>query len=879
MLKLLNILFFVMSGFVCDLYFFEPGTAITSATGPTNADGAVDVSVLTSSGLTPLFAINSDPAYATRTNTTGTFTGLVPGTYVINCRISDNCMKELTVVIPYVETWNTKYRIRHKSITDIRVELRFDIEKLSYTGDVLYPESTGEPIKVEWINEGGVDIFYPVIGSTCIIGLNSRNNGEFDEFENYSEKEYRGTFYINGVQKWQGFAIPMNNEEPYNWKTNYDVILCFTDGLKDLDSKEFSDDSGNHPSTRISILDAMVFCLNKTNLRLNIKEAMNIYPSGVDTGGTTSILGQIFFDPVVYLQADGKMEDCLSVMSSLLQNLLARVYQANGTWWIDNPTLKTGSAVPTRTLTSQGADFGNANVDYRVLIRKASALAPKVTFMEQSARKNHTPMYGAVKLTFDLGLENDQNLLPVDDFQDEDISNGQLKGWQIDKTNGANATAELLEEDKIKTLKISFDPAFGGEYVLISSEPITLNDPGTPFKMRFSFDLYTTPFFGTNPYIEVEYAILFEGQLSDYFLLPAISNGGNVFGNDTDQVIDGQYLRFYVTEHNNWKTVTVDIYTDPAGLSGEFPGDLQVVFRLKDNILYDYASLADLSGVDVNDASTYPLRTYANKARALWSDVFHSTGDPINIYELEAGDDADDQPNVVRGFAGPYQWNLKASVVEPTIHECWVTSIKLRNVRLAYLPGGTDPISEITYESTFGPNVKKTYELKLRHGDLPTISDTNPDPNMNYANISHGWLSRYNGIDPFGVPTSGWGYIADGGATIETPPRNLLQLLSDFIRGHYQAVRRKLTAEIDLSEVFPDFSNSFYETKTGKIYIPAALGLSARAATEQIEILEALQGTPIPNDDNNNPNPNVEPPPSVIDFDPDDFDSSDFYTE
>lgn len=863
-------LFILSMAYTCDLFFFEPGTAITPASGPSAADGEVNVAVLTDD--TPLFSISaatspSDPPYASRTNTTGNFTGLIPGNYIVNARTNDNCKKELTVVIGYEVTYNPRWRVQHQSIQG-GFTVRVDIEDNQYSGAVTDITGQSVPTELRWANESSESVFQPVIGSELILNVKSPTDGYFDELTGcLDERRFRATYYVDPgsgyAQKWQGFFIPMNGVEPYDLEKNFDVSFTFSDGLADLDAIPFSDDSGNAPGTRITVFDGIMFCLNKTGLQLNIWDTMQLYPLGVTVNDGISALKLIYFDPKVYLQEDG-MEPCGTVLRSLLLCLGARITQSDGVWMIDNPTLKTGSTTKTRKLTYNGGSLGNAAEAYRIMLRAKSASDPKLLWRDRTQFKAHQPMYGELSFTFVYAIEEKNNIL-TDGFIDEDIVNGQLEGYQIDKTNGPNATAELLLEENINTLKVSFDPAFGGEYVLLSSEKVAITDPGTPFRMRFSFDIYTTPFFGTNPYIEVEYAILFEGQLSDYFLLPAISNGGNVFGNDTDQVIDGQYLRFYVTEHNSWKTVTVDIYTDPAGLSGEFPGDLQVIFRLKDNILYDYASLADLSAVDVDTASAYPLRTYANKTRALWSDVLHTGGDPINTYELEAGDDATAPPDIVRGTSGVYQWNLKSAVLEPAIHECWLTSLKIRNVVLAYLPDGADPEEKTVDTFVINANVKRTLPVIFRHGDMPD--------DENYKNISFGWFSYLDGDEQ--VPTTRWRRRGDFGITAA---KSLLLQMREMYLGQYGIDRWKLSGSQVCLGVMPFIGLPVYEVRTGRIYTTTSVSIMSKGTDATIEMIESLLGAPIVDESTPDPDPEVEPPPSTVDFDDDDFDTDDFYT-
>ncbi len=883
-LKLLSI----MAAFVCDLNFDLPATDITAATGPSNPDGAVSVAVTTNSGLTPKFALNSDPSYASRTNTTGVFTGLLPGTYTVNCRLSDNCVRELTVTIIDTNVWVPRYRLQFGTITDSGLSHRFDIEQLNYIGGLSYPEAGAEPVVVEWRNEGGVDPFVPLLGSSCSVTLNSRTDGEFDDLNTYNEKKYRGSYYINGSLRWQGFLTPMNNEEPYNQETNYDVVLFFTDGLQDLESKPFSDDSGNEPVLRMSALDAIVFCLNKTNLMLPIEESVGVYP--VEATTTLSILDQIFFDPAFFLE-DGEMRSCKDVIREIMLSLGASLLQADGAWHITNPTLKTASSVLVKHLTYKGAYQSYEDIDYRILLRKNSALGNKITFAEGSGRKANIPMYGAIKFVHDLGIKELNTILVSGDFEDEDIINGQLKNWQVDASsctelnnyyNPLNIpgverfySIETVEESRAFVAK-TYLPAVAfnrvDEKFTISSLPVPIVSTGNDNILKITFDTLVIPSTAIAgvPWVYFDYAVSIEG--TDTFFLANVNDAqGNltfIIDDPGNPLIDGKYQRVYVDDFNTFKKIEINTSIGPLNV-----GDLQIEFRPSTNPAYEYASFSELNNVDAVDL----LRKGLIKTSMF--DELGGVYDSLFFYELLPIEDST-KPQSIPDYiiAGPtvdpaieaYVWVLRQQCVyfpsgDPFPKQATLmNSFALDNVSIKYIPNGEEPEQEVISETVIDNNVKRTLEVTLPLADLPY--------DENLRNISTAWLSLSNG-----TPTSMWKLVGNP----SLPARSLIDLMTSLYRSQYQLPRRKLMGEFDLFHAMPFPSNTIYEVRSGKIYVIASDTFMARQALAGLELLEALQGTAIPEnvpDPTPNPDPDVEPPQSTADFSSADFDSSDFYT-
>lgn len=856
-----------MSGTVCDLVFIPYVTSSTPSSNPTASDGSVITQASSSTG-TIRYSINGDIPYFSRTNTTGTFTGLVPGSYIVNARTSNGCMAEITVIVSYEVNYGVKYRLQYGTVSRSGFSHKFDIEELYYAGPILYPEYGSEPVTIEGRNEGGIDPFATVIGSVCTVNLNSRTDGEFDELNTYDEVKYRGSWYVNEVLKFQGFLTPMNSEESYNQKTNYDVSLTFIDGLQDLEYKEFSDEFGNPILTRISILDAVLACLKKTNLELGIKESANLYPDGTVLDGVSSILGQIYFNPDVFKNDDGTYQNCKQALNDLLVSISGQIKQSDGYWQIDNPTLKTGSATPTRNLASDGGTINGTNYDYRVRLRSNQQLAPRITFSDQSGRKLNIPMYGEIKFVHDLGIDGDNNnMLVTGEFEDQDIDNGQLKGWAITQTQDPSEVALSIETDSDRTGKTMFQAIFDTstfnapfptvsipeKYVILTADDVIIDEfaAGTVLKVSFDVKAFIENTIQSLPYVCIDYSMSFIDNSGVPFIVSRLSNGDYAVFQTTlvdNTLVDGEWLRTFIDDAEQWKSVSFDV-TQFDTTSIDWPLTMSFKIRIVRNSLYDVNGLVQLKAIDTDGVNGLVNTQMNNRRRqrfTIGSNVY------IRTYFLQGGEEtADDFETVKPDDSSVYVWKLQNKFYDQQNILAWLRKINLRHVVVSYLPGGQQPESTIEEIRQISTNVKNTLDVSLPFADLPD--------DINLKNVSKSWFSFEDG-----TPTSLW-KILGAPDSLNNVPKNLIGRMADLYTAQYRTQRWKLSGVFDLVEAMPLLSNTVLEERTGKVYVVSSNRIMTHGAQAEAELIEALESS------------DIQPPPPINDFDSDDFDSNDFY--
>lgn len=889
---------------VCNLLFNTPSCFAVNASAPGQPDGSIFVSALDGSSVaTVRYSLNSDFVYPFG-QSSGLFSGLVPGTYTVYARNSTTCRATIELTVGTVSAYAIRYRLDFHDLKSLPTlgsnrKWRLDIEDKEYSGSVSDLEGAGEdPVIVEWRGESSEDIFSDnVISSSLRVALNSRTDQEFIDFYTYDERRFRASLYLYSGGSyglyWRGFLTPMLYSEPYVSKRNYDVNLIFTDGLADLKDVEFTDDSGNRPQDRIPIFNALNYIINKTNIALNFWETVNLYATGMTFGTDDSTLEQAYIDPLNYRKEDGTNLDCRTVLGYLLDFMGCRLYQSNGRWNIDLISEKTASSVATRKRTENYGLISGGNESPRIMLRVAGAVPPKVTLAEQSGVMSIAQTYGTVRLRYKLGLEEINNLLPYGSFEAEDLDNGQFKGWQADLANNADGYVglERLTGDRSGyAFFAQFNALDGTEtgaavtrYIELTSDSVNMAAPEGPagggiggaggpttpvtyYRIRISFDVYTRPIF-ENCYIAIDYMLRFTD--TGHYLQPGVnSEGARIFSTYTDALLEGKYNRTYIDSHLKWTTISFDCIVDDVDMEGP----LEFEFKISGNPIYDHATLASLRAVDTTE-----LYVQQNLTRQR---VINNTFAAQHLeYRLRPGTDAESGVQIVRptnynGTTNAWVWELARSYGVPgypvdelvygypyQYYSQWLQNILIDNVHLGYLPGEAEPVEEVVVTETPYPGIKQTLEKELFHGDLEAGA-----LDANYKFITRGYLTTSDG-EPI---VSGWKRRG------VTEYYQISQLLGKMIRGQYQEMRRKLSGTLDCPDTMPTLWNTLQEVRTGKVFQFMALTCYLRTNKADFEAIETLSGGD-PLDESTNPGgtPGTVEPPVVTRVHSTDF-SSDF---
>lgn len=863
---------------VCNLVMFTPGCFAIRATTPGIADGSVTAVAIDSSSASPIrYSLNSDFTYPSGGQASGTFTGLLPGTYTVYARNSTSCRAQITLIVGFVSEYAIRYRLPFKDPYNNQYKLEIeDTEHDSLTVNDLIGGSV--PVRIAHRGESGEDIFYPVISSVIEVSIISQTDQQYIDFYTFDERRFRAKVY-----KWNGssydlyhvgYLTPMLYSEPYVLKQGYEIMLSFTDGLADLVNYDFTDDGGNIINDRIPIFNAINYIINKTDIELNYWETVNLLASAMDSGDGDSALEQGYIDPKAYKNADGTVKNCREVLGYLMEFLGARIYQSNGRWNIDLVSEKTASTVLTRKRTSNYGTIGEDNESPRVLLRRSTAASPRVTWKDQTQVMSIPHTWGTIKLTHNLGIENKNNLLPYGEFKGEDIEAGQFKGWQIDDSNGNGATFGLENIERNGELNdvlfVDFSACpIGDNFVLLQSLPVLYDYPG-PFSyqwIKVSFDVYTRALF-TKAEIYLDYAVKLNSGL---YITPRVYDTSNIYGPGkrvistfTSELIEGKYNRLIISESLTWKTISFEFpiyFTSLNSISSD--GPLEIEFKIRSNPIYDYVSISDLKTEPVEQIVNADT-IFWNKKRRVKDTV--SGKDVIRIYEIERGNYAESLPDIVQPndfsssspFTKVYTWRLRETVEIEATDKNWLQNILIDNVKLEYIPDGEPPIESLFVTEVPNPKIKQVYEKELLHGDMSTKTQKVWSGSLvqyqdnNFKHIQRSYISLEDG-----TPITGnWSRRGI------TENYTITELLAKMLRGQFQELRWKETGTMMCPDGMLSFWNTVHEVRTGKIYQLISLVQNLKFAEAEVEMIETLSGgDPLDEsaDPGGDPGP-VEPP-------------------
>lgn len=831
----------------CSLTFQD--VEITKATDDTTSDGEISLHASDSvyGGTTwykifPASASIPDFTYPNGDNTTGEFTGLSAGDYIIAARTSTTCYVANQFTVGIETTYATRFRLEFNSIDrnsfidynnqsvefGANNQFRLDVEEANYLGSIEEVIGSSTPVMHSWRGEGNQNPFEnTVVASELQVSFISESNLYFIDLFTSDEKKFRYKFYLynqwsNGfILLFQGFHLPMIYEEAYVDRTNYEVSFVATDGLRNLDGFEFSDDSGNYFEGRMSMIKAIAACLKKTGSRLYIHDMVNIYTEGMDSG--LGSLAQRYFDPIVYKNSDGTFQDCLTVLNSLL--LGCNLYQANGVWNIELVSDKCNTTLY-KNIFDHNGDFisTESTPSKRILLRNASSVSPKVVFTGQP-RLKVAQTFGSVKCTYNLGIEEENNLLRQGTFEAVDPDNGQLVGWSVNLDIPERIAIVKSPGREGNCLAVVFQNNDDGlPYVFLTSETVEIRGTSSDFKLKLSFDLYTIPVV-TNTYIWFDYRMYIDSPNGRYYLqhildydsgLPAFQQGTTALVNDEG------FIRVHIDNHAVWKTYEIETLVEFGGFDDTFSGDLKVEFRFFNNALWDVDSFVDLAAVTTNN---YARKKFDNRRRV--PDAIPPSF--IYFYELEPTSETEIFPNVVEpDDYSDSKWILKKTLSVESDLEGWLQSILIDNVKVSYYPEEEEPETEIINTEVINQNTSGLIEIETIHGDvLQDVLD------FNYKHLMNGHWTLADGT----ITTGGW--FRKG-----TPSERKLyhELLVKMWRGQFQIPRWLLMGDLDTREKIIDFSATIHELRTGRVYLPLSISNDYKNMVCSIEMRESVLG-------------------------------------
>lgn len=625
-----------------------------------------------------------------------------------------------------------------------------------------------------------------------------------------------GTTSVFGL-KWMGYVIPMLYSEPYYLDKNYAVSISATDQIGNLKALDFTDDYGNVLVGSMSFMDAICMILRKTDLNLQVRESVNIFEESMDTDPEDSSLQQAFFDATIYNGID-----CDEALRMLLISFGARLFQAEGFWNVELIEEK-GYTHNFRVFNTYSQYVTNGVISNVSNIKKA-------TFTERSVLRDRSgmitimPSYGVIRFLVKTFFNN--NLLTTGNFEEADIANGQIIGWTFDLTNGTgiNYGIETLAEERKggkSALFIDFENTTAGREIILRPQQfdlVAINGPSLLFK----FDILFRPYF-KEIYSYIDISI----KIGDNYASSAYLPGPGI-----DALLDDEYMRFYVDEALEWKTIEKKIATTfnrptPDVNNVELSGPVVIKIRVSNNPTYDYSSITALRAQQTDPTAGPENGIQQNLTRVKVHD-----GDVLRIYEFNSDAKADDSPDVIRpndydSGTNQVHWKLIKTLKEPDT-AFLLAGVLIDNVALTI---ETKYPETFPLEEAINEDIKQTLEVPVYHSDLEISSaQVVEGVDENAIRLSKAFIRLNDGTE-----TKLWkrSYV--------TEARPLLDILMEMYKAQVTTPSLKLSGTF-FTDVPTSMATSFYEAHLNKYFINNSHNNKLKINSFDAELLELKTG-------------------------------------
>jgi hypothetical protein len=796
---------------VCDILL---GVAtVVNPTTLTATDGSITMAA-TSSGSVRYSLTNQD--YAAMTNTTGIFTGLGVGNYVVYAADSFSCRAAAPIIALSI-TYGVKYRQEYNDYFGRAT--RVDISEKNYSGGVTDAISASEPIGLSLRGENG-DLFDSVIGSEMVQNLISSTNFQYLGLYTGDERKYQVIYYKNlgsGLTElWRGFIKPILYQEKYDRDTNYQISVHSTDQLATLKDIDFLYDSGAKIIGTFSLMQIIALILLKTDLNLPIRSAINIYESAMVSTATDDPLTQTYIDALTY---DGM--NCMDVLSNILGAFGAGVRQYGG-YWLIRRKAEESAAFYYRQYSSVGVyvSGGTGNI-----VTTAWKWEGRSQMMEVIGSRSAVEITQQLKVNpyyFDNGgFENDI----TGGFTL--VNNGNSAYFNIVQPGNESGNAIIVFSDGVNA-------TYGSDaYIQFSAKPLILDGSET---LRFSFDFFPDSDVGKiYSFVKFKFSL----RVGTWYLQ-----------SDGTWSASNQWTEVVVTDQqfNSWQTFEASVKTP---LIGTTDTDVRIMVGGGPGIspqgrTWYYANDAALQAV----ATTTLPRGYitAIYEEAAISFLTTHSFTKTRFYQLTYGTNATSTPDYLR----PTDYNAVTNTVVwknvtngllfqsgeidyTNTLPPWTKidgptgSVRIfDNIALQVMPKGNPLADSKTHTFVSNVNNKKKFTKDFINGDSPTdvISGAN-----SYTNVFK--LST-------GAKTGVWK------RRTTTENLMLLSLLAKQIGEQTYTPKFKLTGQLRGTTGgagFFGFDTCFSEIATGKKYSIAAMTIRDKMCSYDVELHEIIQET------------------------------------
>lgn len=517
---------------VCDLEIVGE-VEVIRASGQTVSDGEITVHATSSNPIQ--YKLGSNFVYGDGSaQTSNVFTGLLPATYDIYIKDSQNCYRFLKVSVGIGFDYGTKYLHEFDDI-DGNV-CRIEIKQRGYTGEVTEICGSDNNFTIQLRAEGSDDKFEPVLAHNAVVSLISNVNFQYQELFTNDPERYRVHYLENGSLKSITKLLPNQFSEQYLSAPYYSTFDAH-DGLPQLSELIFTQDDGQTFFGTNKVIKVISDILKKTKILLPIRVGVNLYADDMIEGVTDDPLDQAYCDYQAFYLFE-KEPTFLSVLKNILTSFGAKIIQWDGRWNIIRCEEHVAD-FDYREFDSDGLYVSNGNVDHVTDLGYAGD-NPDLIFIEGSQFMEMRPAYGTLKVVHPLG------------YKDNILVNGDFR-LKLDFNSFTNSYTPKINTQGFTLVT---------PYYSLTEAYEQISETNVAYIIAAGSDIFDNPLEGGNAYIKSDFYNLKMGSNNELKIgirckvtrLQA-SFGGSVFTIEVPYVIvrmEIKYGPFYLDESGYW---------------------------------------------------------------------------------------------------------------------------------------------------------------------------------------------------------------------------------------------------------------------------------------------------------------------------------------
>ncbi len=178
----------------------------------------------------------------------------------------------------------------------------------------------------------------PIRGTSLDLAITASVDLSFEDLYTQNEGDFTVKFYRSTILQFVGILKPDGIFQSFV-NDVWDINVQAVDGLGLLSDLSFVNKNGSSFSGKMSFLDVIYNCLNRTGLQLDINTFVELYYDGIvspDANTDVLALANINVDRFVR-DDDGTIMSCLEVLTNVLTIFSAVITQQEGGWHIYRP--------------------------------------------------------------------------------------------------------------------------------------------------------------------------------------------------------------------------------------------------------------------------------------------------------------------------------------------------------------------------------------------------------------------------------------------------------------------------------------------------------------------------------------------------------------